>query len=298
MFEKPLNIYSLVTMKEWNRKEICGLLLESGEVALKHYETLSWKFKSDRSLITAADGEIENLLAGHFDRPEDSVYMIGEETVGTKGEKYISSALSETAWVVDPIDGTAPYAHHIPTWGVSIGFMQKSRLEEGAIFLPATGDMFITEGEDVLFAKTETAKGKIKVSGFHRLEVKKLSFSDGGLIGVSQTVAKRGILDLRNPVQAVCCTVLSGVYLVMGRYLAYIGSASLWDIAGILPIVFKCGFKGRLLSGEEITLKVDTDLYNLSKNNSSRWRLKDQMILAPNNGIIRRVTENLKNNGK
>jgi len=298
LFEKHLFGYSLVIMKKWNRKEICSLLIESGEVALKHYETRSWKFKSDRSLITAADREIEGLLAGHFDRPDDSVYMIGEATVGTKGEKYITSALSETAWIVDPIDGTAPYAHHVPTWGISIGLMEKARLEEGAVFLPATGEMFMTEGEDVLFAKTETVRGRIKVSEFSRLEVKKLSFSDGGLIGISQSVAKRGLLDLRNPVQAVCCTVISGVYLVMGRYLAYIGSVSLWDIAGILPIVFKCGFKGRLLSGEEITLKVDKHLYKLSKSDADRWRLKDQMILAPNSKIISRVTGKLNKHGK
>ena len=285
-------------MRKWNRKEICGLLLESGEIALKHYEARSWKFKRDRSLVTAADTEIESLLAGSFDRPDESVYMIGEETVGTKGEKYISSALSETAWVVDPIDGTAPYAHHVPTWGVSIGFMRKAALEEGAVFLPATGEMFITEGEDVLFAKTETVKGRIKVSGFSGLAVRKLPFSDGGLISVSQNVVKRGLLDLRNPVQAVCCTVFSGVYLVMGRYMAYVGSVNLWDIAGILPIVFKCGFKGRLISGEEITLKVDTDLYHLSRNDPGRWRLKNQMVLAPNNGIIRRVTEKLKYHGE
>ncbi|MFA6290600.1 MAG: inositol monophosphatase family protein [Victivallales bacterium] len=298
VFEKHLNGHSLVFMKNWNRKEICSLLLESGEVALKHYETSSWKFKSDRSLITAADREIENLLAGHFDRPDDSVYMIGEETVGTKGEEYISSALKETAWIVDPIDGTAPYAHHVPTWGISIGFMQKSTLAEGAVFLPATGEMFITEGEDVLFAKTETVKSRIKVSGFSRLESKKLPFSDGGLISVSQSVAKRGLLDLRNPVQAVCCTVISGVYLVMGRYMAYIASVSLWDIAGILPIVFKSGFRGRLLSGEEITLKVDKHLYKLSKSDSDRWRLKDQMILAPNRRIADRVAGKLDKHGK
>ena len=298
MFEKHLNGYSLVIMKKWNRKEICGLLLESGEVALKHYETRSWKFKSDRSLITAADGEIERLLSGQFDRPDDSVYMIGEETVGTRGEKYISSALCETAWVVDPIDGTAPYAHHIPTWGISIGFMRKSRLEEGAVFLPATGEMFITDGEDVLFARTEAVKGKFKISGFAKLEVRKMPFSDGGLISVSQSVAKRGFLDLHNPVQAVCCTVFSGAYLVLGRYLAYIGTVNLWDIAGILPIVFKCGFKGRLLNGEEITLKVDNELYNLSSNAPKRWRLKDHMILAPDFGIIGRVSEKIKINGK
>ena len=285
-------------MKKWDRKEICGLLCESGEIALRHYETPSWQFKNDRSLVTAADHEVENLLAGQFDRPEESIYLIGEETVGTKGESYISAALRGTAWIVDPIDGTAPYAHHIPTWGISIGFMRESRLEEGAVFLPATGEMFITEGEDVLFARTETVRGRIKISEFGRLEVKKLSFNDGGLISVSQTVARRGFLDLRNPVQAVCCTVMSGVYLVMGRYLAYVGCVNLWDIGGILPIVLKSGFKGRLLSGEAITLKVDSGLYELSPGDNKRWRMKEQMILAPNGGVIRRVAEKMKINGK
>ena len=81
-------------------------------------------------------------------------------------------------------------------------------------------------------------------------------------------------------------------------YLAYVGCVNLWDIGGILPIVLKSGFKGRLLSGEAITLKVDSGLYELSPGDNKRWRMKEQMILAPNGGIIRRVAEKMKINGK
>ncbi|HBC89409.1 MAG TPA: hypothetical protein DCZ94_20915 [Lentisphaeria bacterium] len=285
-------------MNKWITKEICTLLAECGDIALKHYEKRSWKFKSDRSLITAADSEIENLLKQEFDRPDESAYLIGEETVGTKSEKYIASAMKETSWIVDPIDGTAPYAHHVPTWGISIGFMRGGVLREGAVFLPATCELFITEGEKVLYARTEIKNGKTRILPLKKLCSKKMALTDGGLISVSQDVAKRGHLALPNPVQAVCCTVFSGAYLTMGRYLAYIGCVRLWDIGGILPVLFKSGFKGRLISGQELTLKIDEKIYHLGKGHPERWRMRNQMILAPDSRTIRYIAGKLKDPGK
>ncbi len=290
--------YSLDKMNKWNRKEICALLAECGEIALKHYENRSWKFKSDRSLITAADSEIENLLKHEFDRPSESTYLIGEETVDSKSEKYISSALQEIAWVVDPIDGTAPYAHHVPTWGISIGFMKGGTLMEGAVFLPALGELYMTDGDAILFCRSSENSCKIKFSRLEEFCPRKLPLNDGGLISVSQDVAKRGHLALPNPVQAVCCTVFSGAYLAMGRYLAYIGCVKLWDIGGALPILFKSGFKGMLVNGQELTLKVDEKIYHMSKGHPERWRMKDQMILAPDLKTIRHISANLKDPGR
>ncbi|HCE43370.1 MAG TPA: hypothetical protein DET40_07465 [Lentisphaeria bacterium] len=285
-------------MDKWNTKEICGLLAECGGIALKHYGKCAWKFKSDRSLITAADSEIENLLKKEFDRPDESTYLIGEETVETKSEEYIASAMKGTSWVVDPIDGTAPYAHHIPTWGISIGFMKGGTLEEGAVFLPATAEIFITEGDHVLYCRTKNTGGRIKFSRMEKFCSRKLALNDGGLISVSQDVVKRGRLDVANPVQAVCCTVFSGTYLALGRYLAYIGCVKLWDIGGVLPILFKSGFKGRLISGEELTLKVDEKVYHLSKDHPERWRMRNQMILAPDRKTINYICGQLKDPGR
>lgn len=285
-------------MNKWKRKEICALLAECGGIALKHYEKRSWKFKSDRSLITAADSEIENLLKHEFDRPSESTYMIGEETVDSKSEKYISSALKETSWVVDPIDGTAPYAHHVPTWGVSVGFMKGGTLEEGAVFLPALGELYMTDGDDVLSCRSRASSCKIRFSGMEKFRPRKLAMNDGGMISVSQDVAKRGHLALPNPVQAVCCTVFSGAYLAMGRYLAYIGCVRFWDIGGVLPILFKSGFKGMLINGEELTLRLDGRIYNMERGNPERWRMRDQMILAPDLRTIRHIAAHLKDPGR
>ncbi len=290
--------YSLVRMNKWNSREICELLADCGGIALKHYEKRSWKFKSDLSLITAADSEIEALLEKEFDRPGESAYLIGEETVEKKSEKYIASALKETSWIVDPIDGTAPYAHHVPTWGISIGFAKGGVIREGAVFLPALGELFITDGDDVLYAMAEYVSGKFRIKKPSKFISKKLRLTEGGLISVSQDVAKRGHLALPNPVQAVCCTVFSGAYLAMGRYLSYIGCVRLWDIAGILPLLFKSGFKGRLISGEGLTMKIDEKIYHLNKNHPERWRMKNQMILAPNSKTINHIAKCLKDPGR
>ena len=58
--------------------------------------------------------------------------------------------MNGATWVVDPIDGTAPYANHLPTWGISIGLMKNGAFTDGAVFLPRTAELYITSGDDVL----------------------------------------------------------------------------------------------------------------------------------------------------
>jgi len=84
----------------------------------------------------------------------------------------------------------------------------------------------------------------------------------------------------------------------MGRYLAYIGCVRFWDIGGVLPILFKSGFKGMLINGEKLTLRLDERTYNLEKGHPERWRMKDQMILAPDQRTIRHISKCLKDPGR
>src|SRR5262245_9045910 len=87
----------------WDRPRITELLLEAGRRALAHRKRLRVELKSDASLVTAADREIEALFAAEFDRPEIGSYLIGEETVSQRGEEYIREALAARAYIVDPI---------------------------------------------------------------------------------------------------------------------------------------------------------------------------------------------------
>ncbi|KAL0266209.1 UNVERIFIED_CONTAM: hypothetical protein PYX00_011927 [Menopon gallinae] len=91
-------------------------------MALVSWGQAKVSFKKDKSLVTPADKEIENYLNQHLNQEKQEVYLLGEETLSKRSEAYIHKALKHTAWIVDPIDGTSPYAFGLPHWGISIGY--------------------------------------------------------------------------------------------------------------------------------------------------------------------------------
>jgi myo-inositol-1(or 4)-monophosphatase len=271
-------------VRDWNVEKIAALLCAAGRTALRHYESPEASFKADRSIVTAADKEIEALLAVEFDRPEEGAYLIGEETCATRDEKYIARALTDVAWIVDPIDGTAPYAAHVPTWGISIGYAEGGVVTEGAIFLPVTGEIFVTDGARVLYACDPRRQTAFDRASLGDLPVRRRPLDDAGLVAITQAIAKRGKFDARNSVHALSCAVMPMPYLCLGRYLAYIGTLCLWDFAGGLAIVKKCGFTTRFLGGGAVTGKIADDC-RLEAGGLARWAARDHIIFAPSEEV-------------
>lgn len=262
----------------WNRQEIFDLLLEAGEIALRVREDPRPEKKADLSIVTRADRDIEALLTSRLEAPERGIRIIGEETVGERGEDYIASALAEDCFVIDPIDGTSPYAHGLPNWGVSIGFMRRGRLEEGAVYLPQFGEVVATEGSAVLEAKFRRGEWS-----WRELERDLPSDSEHGLIGITQRVAKRGRALVRNPVQVLGAAVVPLVGLVQRRFIAYLGSVKLWDIAGSLPLILRHEFAVSVRQGDEIrrvTNEVSNEVYHLDPRSSRRWSLRSDLLIS------------------
>jgi myo-inositol-1(or 4)-monophosphatase len=266
-------------MLDWNCDTMTGLMAESGRRALAMAGG-AWEFKSDQTLVTAADRAVEALFAAAFDRPEEGSYLIGEETVATRGEAYLARAWRETAWIVDPIDGTAPYAHGLPTWGVSVAMAKAGELHEGALFVPSTGDLYLTDGGKALHAR---ASGPPEAWQFRLRELARrpLAVDAGGMISITQNMAKRGRLNLPNPVQALCSCVYSTAGLLDGSYLAYVGNLALWDLAGSLPLLAALGFRGRFLDGRPFPMdRISTKNCHLGADDPRRWRFRGETVFA------------------
>ena len=115
----------------WDREAIVELVTQVGDLALDMQRGVGWQLKADRSLVTEADRRVESAIAEALERPASGVYLIGEETVAQKGEEYLDAAMAGEAFVVDPIDGTLPYAHQMPNWGVSVGRMVRGEIVDG-----------------------------------------------------------------------------------------------------------------------------------------------------------------------
>jgi len=270
-------------MKNWDVEKICKLLLECGKTALEYYDNPMLELKHDLSIVTKADMHIESILSAEFDKPEENIYLIGEETIAQKSNEYIEKALKETAWVVDPIDGTALYAHHIPIWGISIAYMTKGIIREGAIFLPSTSEIFISEGDDVYYKSSSHNPSSWDFSNMYRIEKVKNIIDDSSVISVTQEISKTpNALNIPNTIQTLGCAVFSLAYLYLGRYMAYIAGShlKLWDFAGGLAILKKCDFSTKFINGTEITLDVQ-DICKLTQTTNSFWEIKEIAIFTP-----------------
>jgi inositol-phosphate phosphatase / L-galactose 1-phosphate phosphatase / histidinol-phosphatase len=99
--------------------------------------------KADNSFVTATDRAIEttlrDLIARHYPGH------------GVMGEEFGSHDLdAEFVWVLDPVDGTAPFIAGIPVYGTLIGLSRHGRPWLGVLDYPATGDRWV--GESGVFA--------------------------------------------------------------------------------------------------------------------------------------------------
>jgi inositol-phosphate phosphatase / L-galactose 1-phosphate phosphatase / histidinol-phosphatase len=107
-----------------------GLLAPAGHV--RPDATL----KPDRSFVTALDAEIEVRLRGMIEQRFPSHGILGEE-----GDPARIDA--EHVWILDPIDGTAPFITGVPVYGTLISLAIAGRPVLGIIDQALTPDRWI-----------------------------------------------------------------------------------------------------------------------------------------------------------
>jgi myo-inositol-1(or 4)-monophosphatase len=112
---------------------------EAGELARELFsKPVEVKLKGKQDFLTAADGEVERVIVERLKArfPQDA--FLGEE--GGASAHFASGG--DALWVIDPIDGTANFAHRIPHFCVSIAFMSAGALSLGAIAAPMYGERY------------------------------------------------------------------------------------------------------------------------------------------------------------
>lgn len=113
-----------------------GLAAEVSHLAQGYFsrrDSLGVTMKGAQDWLTVADGAVEAFLRERLSQlfPQDTV--IGEEGGGTA---------SDAVWILDPIDGTANFAHGDRNWCISIGFLVDRRPEIGVVAAPALGELY------------------------------------------------------------------------------------------------------------------------------------------------------------
>lgn len=115
--------------------------------------------KEDRSPVTEVDQKSEEMikesLLSAF--PEDGFF--GEETGKSQGT-------SGRRWIVDPLDGTRPYIHKIPTFSTLIGLEENGEMVLGVVNLPGMEECYYATKGGGAFCNGE----KIAVSNCEKIE--------------------------------------------------------------------------------------------------------------------------------
>ncbi len=109
-----------------------------GQIVARYFrEGVAIRSKATANLVSDADLESEQAIVDFLQRRFPQHAVLAEEA-------HQDPLDCEHLWVVDPLDGTNNFAHHIPHFAVSIAYYHRGQAVCGVIYNPIRDDWFWT----------------------------------------------------------------------------------------------------------------------------------------------------------
>jgi myo-inositol-1(or 4)-monophosphatase len=197
--------------------------------------------KGRADLVTEADVAsqklVKEILLGRF---PDHLFIGEEDSVGKAPGDVRPRADAAPAWVVDPLDGTANYAHDVPAYCVSIGLWHAGRAIVGVILDPRQNELFsaaagsgaFLNGKPMRVSTVPDVAGGMLSTGFPANYQKQLRNMDAWkkLAGQAQSIRRNG------------STALSLAYVAAGRFDGYWAYDNYpWDVMAGAVLITEAG---------------------------------------------------------
>lgn len=217
------------------------LAVEGGRLALERLASASATWKPDGSMVTNVDLAVQDLILGEIARRCPADAILGEE-----GQRHVGPARSRYLWVVDPIDGTSNYGRGLPGFAVSIGVLRDGLPFAGAVYDPLVGWLFTA------------CAGRGAWLNQRLLVVADRPLSAASLVAIRAPFAGAMppfVTDwmVRYRLRRYGSTALQLCYVAMGALdLVHDHRASLWDIAGAVPVMLEAGARISAEGGEDL----------------------------------------------
>ena len=122
-------------------KRIDNAIKNAANIALDYYNRgeKGW-LKKDGTWITEADKVIEKFLRCELNAAVDEIHstirLFGEE------EGWTGPYEAEYIGIIDPIEGTALFAHQIPLWGIAASIFKSKKMLMAGFAMPAIKQFF------------------------------------------------------------------------------------------------------------------------------------------------------------
>ena len=218
------------------------LARRAGNIMRQHFTIgMETKWKADKTPVTIADTEINALVIKVIKDAFPTHGVLGEEA-----SEY--ETLDEYLWVCDPIDGTIPYSHGIPTSVFSLALVKDGEPILGVVYDPFMDRMFFAQKDEGAFMNEQ------------KINVKKRDNDARAVVDAEwwqnapyqlPTLFER--LSKDNFVVSVpVCIVYSSMMVAVGEFVgAIFCGEGAHDIAAVKIIVEEAGGKVTDLFGNE-----------------------------------------------
>ncbi len=195
-----------------------------------------------QDLVTEMDRRSQSFIVEAIKRnfPEDGV--VSEEGVDER---------SKRTWIIDPIDGTVNYAFGLPSFSISLAYMEGSEVRLGVVHLPKLGETYYAESGGGAYMNGE----RLRVSD--RGELSRSLGLLGFFKGFTSKILER-FEDKVVRMRILGSIAVAVVYVAAGKAdFAIAKRANLWDIAAASLILREAGGRITDLDGEEVYLSSE-----------------------------------------
>jgi 3'(2'), 5'-bisphosphate nucleotidase len=126
---------------EFLANSLMSVALAAARVQMAHFAAgVVAKTKADKSPVTVADQESEEIILEGLARAAPGVAVVSEEAAAAG---HIP-AVSGTFFLVDPLDGTKPFIRREPHFTINIGLIEDRSPVFGLVYAPAIEDFYVT----------------------------------------------------------------------------------------------------------------------------------------------------------
>lgn len=213
-------------------------LRDAGQIALRRRGERIAELKADQTPVTEVDRQVEEFLIWQISARYPGHAILSEESGASVAIQQAQND-SPFSWVIDPIDGTRAFASGLPVWGVSIGILRDGRPFAGGLYLPVTREMYWGNGREAFYNDRPI-----------RLPLPVDLDSPLVFLGVPSNFHLHFTVDYPR-IRSLGSTAAHLAYVATGAAVgALTRRVSLWDLAGMLPVLAGLGIEISYLSGK------------------------------------------------
>jgi len=246
-----------------------GVVLMEGYGHVRHIQQ-----KGVIDLVTEYDKRSEEIIIASIQQKFPDHAILAEESGHNK-------TISEYQWMIDPLDGTTNFAHGIPVFSVSIGFLRNNSPVLGVAYDPVRNEMFSAEAgqgatlnNQPLHVSSQTDLGQAVISTGFPYDLR---------TNPRNNFAQFVQFQLRTQaVRHLGSAALDCAWTAMGRLDGYWEfGVKPWDIGAGALIVREAGGRVTSVDGDENFLSTDSILVSNSLLHEQILRVLSEGSEAP-----------------